>query len=57
LGFIALAIVLLISFPWEMLTIVVATYIILLPFGIRSYRKTKADFESRQSRESAASAP
>jgi CDP-diacylglycerol--serine O-phosphatidyltransferase len=54
LGLIALAIVLLISFPWEMLTIVVAAYIILLPVGVRSYLKTKADFETRQNQDNVA---
>jgi CDP-diacylglycerol---serine O-phosphatidyltransferase len=57
LGLIALAIVLLISFPWEMLTLIVAAYIVLIPFGIRSYRKTKADFENRQVQESVIGSP
>lgn len=57
LGLIALAVVLLISFPWEMLTIIVAAYIVLIPFGIRSYQKTKADFENRQTQGDASSTP
>jgi CDP-diacylglycerol--serine O-phosphatidyltransferase len=57
LGLIALAIVLLISFTWEMLTVIVAAYIVLIPVGIRSYQKMKADFESRQGQDTPASAP
>jgi CDP-diacylglycerol--serine O-phosphatidyltransferase len=57
LGLIALALVLLISFPWEMLTIAVAAYIILLPFGIRSYQRTKVEFNMRQHQDSAAGSP
>ncbi|MFT3986065.1 CDP-alcohol phosphatidyltransferase family protein [Aestuariivirga sp.] len=42
LGLTALAIVLLISYPWETLTIFGILYLGMIPFGIRSYRRHKA---------------
>jgi len=49
LGVAALVIVSLIAFTWEMLTAMSVLYIALLPFGIRSYRRHKAEFEKRSS--------
>jgi CDP-diacylglycerol---serine O-phosphatidyltransferase len=49
LGVAALVIVSLIAFTWEMLTAMSALYIIMLPFGIRSYRRNKAEYEKRSS--------
>ena len=47
LGVAALVIVSLIAFTWEMLTAMSALYIVLLPFGIRSYRRHKAQYDKR----------
>jgi CDP-diacylglycerol--serine O-phosphatidyltransferase len=47
LGIAALVIVSLIAFTWEMLTAMSAFYIALLPFGIRSYRRHKAEYDRR----------
>ena len=47
LGVAALVIVSLIAFTWEMLTAMSALYIALLPFGMRSYRRHKAQYEQR----------
>jgi CDP-diacylglycerol--serine O-phosphatidyltransferase len=47
LGVAALAIVSLIAFTWEMLTAMSILYLALLPFGLRSYRRHKADYEKR----------
>jgi CDP-diacylglycerol--serine O-phosphatidyltransferase len=49
LGVAALAIVSLIAFTWEMLTAMSILYIALLPFGVRSYRRYKAQYEKRSS--------
>jgi CDP-diacylglycerol--serine O-phosphatidyltransferase len=49
LGVAALVIVSLIAFTWEMLTAMSILYIALLPFGLRSYRQHKAQFERRSS--------
>lgn len=49
LGVAALVIVSLIAFTWEMLTAMSALYIIMLPVGIRSYRRNKAEYEKRSS--------
>lgn len=49
LGVAALVIVSLIAFTWEMLTAMSALYIALLPFGVRSYRRHKAEYEKRSS--------
>ena len=38
----ALAIVCLIAFPWETLTLMVLAYLALIPFSIRAYRRHKA---------------
>ena len=51
LGVAALAIVTLIAFTWEMLTAMSILYIALLPVGIRSYRRYKADYEKRNTEE------
>jgi CDP-diacylglycerol--serine O-phosphatidyltransferase len=48
LGVAALVIVSLITFTWEMLTAMSLLYIVMLPFGIRSYRRHKADYEQRK---------
>jgi CDP-diacylglycerol--serine O-phosphatidyltransferase len=47
LGIAAIAAICLITFPWEMLTTLVAVYIALIPFGIRSYRRHKAEYDLR----------
>jgi len=47
LGIAALIIVSLIAFTWEMLTAMSILYIALLPFGIRSYRRYKAEYNRR----------
>ncbi len=47
LGVAALVIVSLIAFTWEMLTAMSILYIALLPLGIRSYRRQKAEYEKR----------
>jgi CDP-diacylglycerol--serine O-phosphatidyltransferase len=47
LGIAALVIVSLIAFTWEMLTAMSILYIALLPFGIRSYRRYKAEYDKR----------
>lgn len=47
LGVAALVIVSLIAFTWEMLTGMSLLYIALLPLGIRSYRRHKAEYEKR----------
>ena len=47
LGVAALVIVSLIAFTWEMLTAMSILYIALLPFGVRSYRRHKAEYEKR----------
>jgi CDP-diacylglycerol--serine O-phosphatidyltransferase len=47
LGIAALIIVSLIAFTWEMLTAMSILYIALLPFGIRSYRRYKAEYDRR----------
>lgn len=47
LGMASLAIVSLIAFTWEMLTAMSILYIALLPFGVRSYRRHKAQYEKR----------
>ncbi|MGE3871494.1 MAG: phosphatidylcholine/phosphatidylserine synthase [Parvibaculaceae bacterium] len=49
LGVAALAIVSLIAFTWEMLTAMSVVYLALLPFGVRSYRRHKAEYEKRSS--------
>jgi CDP-diacylglycerol--serine O-phosphatidyltransferase len=49
LGVAALVIVTLIAFTWEMLTAMSILYIALLPFGVRSYRRHKAQYEKRSS--------
>jgi CDP-diacylglycerol--serine O-phosphatidyltransferase len=48
LGVAALVVVSLITFPWEMLTAMSLLYIALLPFGMRSYRRHKAEYEQRK---------
>jgi CDP-diacylglycerol--serine O-phosphatidyltransferase len=48
LGVAALVVVSLITFPWEMLTAMSLLYIALLPFGMRSYGRHKADYEQRK---------
>jgi CDP-diacylglycerol---serine O-phosphatidyltransferase len=47
LGVASLVIVSLIAFTWEMLTAMSVLYIALLPFGVRSYRRHKAQYEKR----------
>jgi CDP-diacylglycerol---serine O-phosphatidyltransferase len=47
LGIASLAIVTLIAFTWEMLTAMSLLYIVLLPLGVRSYRRHKAQYEKR----------
>jgi hypothetical protein len=42
-----LVVVSLIAFTWEMLTAMSVLYIALLPFGLRSYRRHKAEYEKR----------
>jgi CDP-diacylglycerol--serine O-phosphatidyltransferase len=49
LGIAALVIVSLIAFTWELLTAMSALYIALLPFGIRSFRRHKAEYDRRSS--------
>ena len=39
--------VLLIAYTWEMLALLALTYIVLIPFGIRSYRRQKREWEAR----------
>jgi CDP-diacylglycerol--serine O-phosphatidyltransferase len=39
--------VLLIAYTWEMLAILALTYIALIPFGIRGYRRQKREWEAR----------
>src|SRR5690349_18830201 len=51
LGVAALAVVTLIAFTWEMLTAMSILYIALLPVGIRSYRRHKAEYEKRNTEE------
>jgi len=51
LGIAALAVVTLIAFTWEMLTAMSILYIALLPVGIRSYRRHKAEYEKRNTEE------
>ena len=41
LGFCAFAVVLLIAFPWEFLTVLAVVYLALLPVSVRSYRRHK----------------
>ena len=41
LALLALFVVFLISYPWETLTTLTATYLLLLPFGVLSYRRKK----------------
>lgn len=48
LGVAALVVVCLITFTWEMLTAMSLLYIALLPFGMRSYRRHKAEYEQRK---------
>lgn len=48
LGVAALVIVTLIAFTWEMLTAMSLLYIALLPVGVRSYRRHKAEYELRK---------
>ena len=48
LGVAALIVVSLITFTWEMLSAMSLLYIALLPFGIRSYRRHKAEYERRK---------
>jgi len=55
LGIAALVIVSLIAFTWEMLTAMSALYIALLPFGIRSYRRHKAEYDKRSTEDKAES--
>jgi CDP-diacylglycerol---serine O-phosphatidyltransferase len=38
----ALAIVCLIAFPWETLTLMALGYLVLIPFSVRAYRRFKA---------------
>ncbi|CAN5452222.1 phosphatidylcholine/phosphatidylserine synthase [soil metagenome] len=47
LGLGALTVVMLIAFTWQMLSAMAALYIIMLPVGLRSYRRQKADYERR----------
>jgi CDP-diacylglycerol--serine O-phosphatidyltransferase len=47
LGVASLVIVSLIAFTWEMLTAMSILYIALLPFGLRSYGRHKAEYEKR----------
>lgn len=48
LGLGVFVIVLLIAYPWEFLTVIAILYIILIPFGIRSYRRhVRADEAAR----------
>jgi CDP-diacylglycerol--serine O-phosphatidyltransferase len=47
LGVAALVIVSLIAFTWEMLTAMSIVYIALLPVGVRSYRRHKAEYQKR----------
>ena len=49
LGLAALAVVSLITFTWEMLTVLSLLYIAMLPLGISSYRRHKAAYEARLS--------
>jgi CDP-diacylglycerol--serine O-phosphatidyltransferase len=39
LGFAVLAVIMLIAFPWEFLTIVSIAYLALIPMSLRSYRQ------------------
>ena len=55
LGIAALVIVSLIAFTWEMLTAMSALYLALLPFGIRSYRRHKAEYDKRSTEDKAES--
>jgi CDP-diacylglycerol---serine O-phosphatidyltransferase len=41
LGLAAFAAIMLIAFPWEFLTVVAVTYLVLIPVSIRSYRRHK----------------
>ncbi|MGE3830227.1 MAG: phosphatidylcholine/phosphatidylserine synthase [Parvibaculaceae bacterium] len=47
LGIAALVIVSLIAFTWHVLTAMSLAYIVMLPVGIRSYRRQKAEWEKR----------
>jgi CDP-diacylglycerol--serine O-phosphatidyltransferase len=47
LGLAALTVVMLIAFTWQMLSAMAALYIIMLPVGVRSYRRQKASYERR----------
>jgi CDP-diacylglycerol--serine O-phosphatidyltransferase len=47
LGIAALAIVSLIAFTWHVLTAMSLLYIAMIPVGIRSYRRHKAEWEKR----------
>jgi CDP-diacylglycerol--serine O-phosphatidyltransferase len=57
LGVAALVIVSLIAFTWEMLTAMSVLYIVLLPLGIRSYRRHKAEYEKRSTETSEEQVP
>jgi CDP-diacylglycerol---serine O-phosphatidyltransferase len=39
LGAAALGVILLVTFPWEMLTLIAAVYLLLIPFAMKSYRR------------------
>jgi CDP-diacylglycerol---serine O-phosphatidyltransferase len=42
--------VLLIAYTWQMLAILALTYIALIPFGVRSYRRQKREWDARSSK-------
>ncbi|MFO1089450.1 MAG: phosphatidylcholine/phosphatidylserine synthase [Hyphomicrobiales bacterium] len=45
---VVIAIVLLIGFTWEMLTVFALAYVAMLPFGVRSYNRQKAAWKARK---------
>jgi CDP-diacylglycerol---serine O-phosphatidyltransferase len=48
LGVAAFFVVVLMTYPWETLTMLALTYLALIPFAIRSHRRQKAAYESRR---------
>jgi CDP-diacylglycerol---serine O-phosphatidyltransferase len=42
-----LALIMLIAFTWEVLSIIALTYAVLIPFGLRSYRRQERAFTER----------
>ena len=42
-----LALIMLIAFTWEMLTLLALIYVVLIPFGVQSYRRQDRAFAER----------